>query len=91
MGYYYFEKPKNMDLPKPNITMALKGNLILIRSDVLVKDLCLDTENELYKFNDNYFDLMPGEEKWIAVKSATQNKIDLQKIRLKSLKNLASN
>jgi hypothetical protein len=65
--------------------MTLKGNSLLLRSDVLVKDLYLDTEDGRYTFSDNYFDLLPGEEKWVAVKTDAYDKIEVQKIRFTNL------
>ena len=84
-GLYYFVRPKDLALPNAQITMVLKGNSILLRSDVLVKDVCLDTEEGLYEFGDNYFDLLPGEEKWVVVKTVAPNKIDVKKILVRSL------
>jgi beta-mannosidase len=85
MGIYYFVNPKNLALPNAQLTMTLKGNSLLLRSDVLVKDLYLDTEDGRYTFSDNYFDLLPGEEKWVAVKTDAYDKIEVQKIRFTNL------
>jgi beta-mannosidase len=85
MGLHYFVNPKNLALPNAQLTMTLKGNSLLLRSDVLVKDLYLDTEDGRYTFSDNYFDLLPGEEKWVAVKTDAYDKIEVQKIRFTNL------
>ena len=68
-GLYYFLYPKELTLPRPNIDLQFNGNKITLKSDVLAKGVALSlkpmegvSEMDLH-FTDNYFDLLPGEEK----------------------------
>jgi beta-mannosidase len=85
---YYFSSPKDLKLQKPVITKVVtvsdQGYSIALTSDKLVKDLYLDTD-EMGRFSDNYFDLLPGEKVILGFK--TKEKIDNfgDKIRLYSL------
>jgi len=65
----YYTLPKDLVLPNgPQITLDIKdegkGLTINLSSDVLVKNLFLYTDKDV-KFSNNYFDLIPGEEKLI--------------------------
>jgi beta-mannosidase len=73
----YFSEPKNLKLPKSEITKEIKekedGYSITLTSDKLVKDLCMDTDLEGW-FSDNCFDLLPGEKVTLSFK--TKNKTE---------------
>ncbi|PID93657.1 MAG: beta-mannosidase [Bacteroidetes bacterium] len=62
----YFDRPKNLALPQPGITWTAKKKeetlLITIQAQRLAKNLYLQAEME-GDFSDNYFDLLPGEER----------------------------
>jgi len=83
---HFFAKPKNLKLLKPQITVSLKkqdgGYLLFLTSRVLVKDVQLSTAVKGF-FEDNYFDLFPGEEKRLFFK--TDAKLSPADVRLKSL------
>ncbi len=59
----FFESPKDLRLPKPNVVPELRatvgGVLITLKTDVFAKNIFLETEGEAF-FSDNYFDLLPG-------------------------------
>jgi beta-mannosidase len=59
---YYFEKYKNLNLPKtnPKIILNLKKNELTITSDKLIKNLFIDHKNYYLHFNNNYFDVLPN-------------------------------
>lgn len=67
-SYYYFAKPKDLKLPKAPIVKKIKktvnGFLITLKSSVLQKDVFLSTKEKGH-FSDNFFDLLPNEEKTI--------------------------
>jgi beta-mannosidase len=69
---HYFRPVVTLKLPKasPEITFETVGERIyaLLNSKVLMKNVCLLSENEDAKFSDNYFDLLPGEEKKVEIK-----------------------
>ena len=72
-GLYYFLYPKELTLPRPNIDLQFNGNKITMKSDVLAKGVALSlkpmegvSEMDLH-FTDNYFDLLPGEEKEVTL------------------------
>lgn len=61
---HYFAEVKDLQLPMPILHYDLKkvqaGYDIRLRSEVLVKNICLSTDAGDGKFSDNYFDLFPG-------------------------------
>lgn len=66
---HYFEKPKDLDLKKPTIKITqLTGNSIEISTDVLAKDVMLSYRLNSLVFSDNYFDLIPNQNKIIYFK-----------------------
>jgi len=83
---YFFVKPKDLRLTKPVITTILKkqgdGYLVLLNSKFLAKDVHLSTSENGF-FEDNYFDLLPGEGKRVFFR--TRNNISLVDIQVKSL------
>jgi len=62
---YFFDIPKNLNLPKRDIQVSLKQSgkelEILLKSKKLMKNLYVCLPESDVQFNDNYFDLMPGE------------------------------
>ncbi|MFZ4545645.1 MAG: beta-mannosidase, partial [Saprospiraceae bacterium] len=68
----YFAYPKFLKLPKPTITHQFEeqdGQIkITLRSDKLAKNVFLQTD-ALGHFDDNYFDLLPGESKEVYFKA----------------------
>ncbi|RPI59323.1 MAG: hypothetical protein EHM44_12300 [Ignavibacteriales bacterium] len=65
---FYFVKPKDLSLFKPEIKISIEKQddhfLLVLLSDVLAKNVFVDCNAE-GKYSDNYFDLIPGEEKTI--------------------------
>ncbi len=70
-NYVYFNEPKNLTLQKANVkfekTKAEKGYKLKLTTDYLAKNLYLRFDNPDVKVSDNYFDLVPGEEKVVEV------------------------
>jgi len=67
----YFEKVKDLDLPKPNVKLepiaCVDGKTIVkVSTDVLAKSVMVMYNNEAGIFSDNFFDLLPGESREIA-------------------------
>lgn len=76
---YFFVKPKDLNLQKPNIQIRFIDDFTVeISSDILAKDVFLSSENEVF-FEDNYFDLFPNEKQVIKLSKPVQN------IKIKSL------
>jgi len=76
---YFFVKPKDLKLQKPNIQIrTIDDFTVEISSDVLAKDVFLSSENEVF-FEDNYFDLLPNEKRIIKLSKEVKN------IKVKSL------
>lgn len=65
---FYFVKPKEMNLLKPEIKITIEKEenhfVLLLLSDVLAKNVFVDSDID-GSFSDNFFDLIPGEEKRI--------------------------
>ncbi|MDD3161894.1 MAG: glycoside hydrolase family 2 protein [Bacteroidales bacterium] len=70
---FFFCKPKEMQLPVPTIAKELTcedGKYTLkLKSDKLVKDLFVEIPVQGARFSDNFFDLLPGEEKEVIITS----------------------
>ncbi|WP_262318360.1 beta-mannosidase [Flavobacterium odoriferum] len=76
---FFFEKPKDLKLLKPNIQIKTIDEVTIeISTDVLAKDVFLYSENDTF-FEDNYFDLLPNEKRIIKLSKPVQN------IKVKSL------
>lgn len=62
---FYFVKPKDMNLFKPEIKITIEKEedhfVLVLLSDVLAKNVFVDCRVN-GKYSDNYFDLIPGEE-----------------------------
>jgi beta-mannosidase len=82
---FYFVNPKDLLLQKPTFYFKyLNKNQIEISSDKLAKNVFLRTDNKLYQFEENYFDLLPNEKKIIQI-TGKYTKSDFFKIWAKSL------
>jgi len=72
---YYFNYPKDLVLKRPELAIDIETNskdyIIHISTDYLAKNIYLSVEDEDVFFSDNYFDLVPGEEKIILLKTGT--------------------
>ena len=68
---YFFDSPKNLNLPEIHISPKIKTegkNLVIeLSSEKLAKNVYLWIENSNSRFSDNYFDLLPGENKTITL------------------------
>ena len=76
---YFFVKPKDLKLQKPNIQIRkVEEQTIEISSDILAKNVFLSSTNNAF-FEDNYFDLLPNEKRIIKLSKAPEN------LKIKSL------
>lgn len=88
-NFLYFAKPKNMNLPEPNVKHSIyavdSGYKIELTSDQLAKNLYLTVAGIEGQFSDNYFDLLPNVTK--VVKLETDQKIsDIKdKLQMKTI------
>ena len=66
---YFLTQPKNLQLGKPNIISKIKklknSWTIRLKTDVLAKNVYLNSKGVEGFFSDNYFDLLPGDERII--------------------------
>lgn len=64
---HYFERPKDLDLPDPGLTLEVaaggssSATSLLVRARRLAKSVRLAVRGGDGRFSDNYFDLLPGE------------------------------
>jgi len=73
-NFLYFAKPKNLNLPQPDldysVTKTKNGYSIQITAKNLIKDLYLQMPDIEGSFSDNYFDLLPEREKTIGFETS---------------------
>jgi beta-mannosidase len=75
-AFFYFVKPKDLTLTKPDISVYILDNqTVLLQSDVLAKNVFLKAGDVV--FDDNYFDLLPRAWKVIKVSKPVQH-IDIK-------------
>ncbi|NLC56692.1 MAG: glycoside hydrolase family 2 protein [Armatimonadetes bacterium] len=61
---YSFSRPKHMRLPRPEIRVTQPApDRLVVRTDRFAKGVYLFHPDKQVIFSDNYFDLMPGEER----------------------------
>lgn len=76
---YFFGKPKELKLQKPDIQIKTIDEVTIeISSDILAKNVYLSSEEDTF-FEDNYFDLLPNEKRIIKLSKAVND------IKIKSL------
>lgn len=67
--YMNFTRPHNLLLPQPSLEIAYSdiNNLIRLQANNFIKNiyLYLSDYSESLKLSDNYFDMIPGEVKYI--------------------------
>ena len=87
-SFFYFTKPKELNLPKEEITKEINktanGFTITLKSEVLQRDVFLFT-NVKGHFSDNFFDLLPNEKIEIHFKTNSKEIDDLQVKTLNSI------
>lgn len=76
-NHFYFAKPKDQKLPEPGIEYALKEEngkwYVEMESQKMARYVFLNIEGEDEFFADNYFDLIPGEKRKIAINNFSGN------------------
>ena len=87
-SYFYFAKPKELQLPKgkieKEITKTTNGFSITLKSEVLQKDVFLFTKEKGH-FTDNFFDLEPNTSKtlFFETKATSLNNLQIKKLNNK--------
>jgi beta-mannosidase len=86
-GLYYFKKPKDLALQKASIETSLEktdgGYFVHLKTNKLAKNIFLYSAEDVH-FEENFFDLLPGEEKVVPLKTNTTHLTE-KSIRVKSL------
>jgi beta-mannosidase len=66
VALYFTAKPKDLKLQKPNVTTQwLDDKTLLVTTDKFAKSVFLSGDDAV--FDDNYFDLLPGQQKTVTV------------------------
>jgi len=88
---HYFVKPKDLQFEQtePEMQIVEKEDHMEIRlsSDKLVKNIFLSTELSLDHFSDNFFDLKPGETRFVTFPGNYSTDTFSESIKVRSLKN----
>lgn len=70
---YFFVKPKDMQLPQVEVHTRMKvtdGQCVLtLSTSALAKDVFIEVPYQGARFSDNFFDLLPGEQKRVVIQS----------------------
>ncbi|PKP52601.1 MAG: beta-mannosidase [Bacteroidetes bacterium HGW-Bacteroidetes-1] len=89
---YYFVSPKNLQLLKEGVRMHIlpKNNRVelVLNSHVLIKNLMVTSNDEDGVFEDNFFDLIPGEQRVINFYPSKELEMKNIKFELMMLNNL---
>jgi beta-mannosidase len=85
----YFALPRELELSAPNIGFQVKrgrdGPMVLLSSDRLAKHVYLSLEDGDAFFSDNFFDLLPGHDRWVRVESAVDPTDLRERLRIRTL------
>ncbi len=61
---YTYSRPKHMRLPRPDVQVSQEApDILRVRTDLFAKGVYLFHPEMAVVFDDNYFDLLPGEER----------------------------
>ncbi|MDR0938595.1 MAG: glycoside hydrolase family 2 protein [Mediterranea sp.] len=70
---HFFRKTKDLDLPRPQVTYRMKQTdgrcELTLHSPLLAKDVFIEVPAQGARFSDNFFDLLPGEQKRVVITS----------------------
>ena len=82
----FFVKTKNLDIPKPHIQFTTKtenGHFeVVFNTKVFVKYVVLEYPEDTGIFSDNYFSLLPGENKIVRMKLKNAAKIFEKQVKI---------
>lgn len=62
-NFHFFDDFKSLSLPKPHLSCKVKANKVALYTTNIALFVKLSIRGEKGHFNDNYFHLLPGEEK----------------------------
>ena len=87
---YFFNKTKDLELPRTNVFMKVKQSdgkcEVTLSSSKLAKDVFIQIPVQGARFSDNFFDLLPGENKKITITSPDIKKGEQQNITVKHVR-----
>ncbi len=87
---YYFDHPKNLNLPETSIRKKIKYNdghyEITLSASQLAKDVFIEIPVQGASFSDNFFDLLPGETRKIIISSPLLMKDNPFPVKVKHLR-----
>lgn len=70
---YYFAYPKDQQLPKTPLKVQVKqkGDAVevTLKADKLARDIFIETSVQGVRYTDNFFDLLPGQQKKVVITS----------------------
>ncbi len=87
---FFFEKPKQVILPKANIQLSkVDDDHIAVSTDKLARFIWLELPNSVNAFSDNYFDLLPGEQKVLKINDKYTRDFKLNEVKITSLADIS--
>lgn len=88
---YFFNSPKELNLPETEITYQLKtldGKCeVTLKSKKLAKDVFIEIPQQGARFSDNFFDLLPGESRKIIITSPLIGKGEKMNLKINQIRN----
>jgi beta-mannosidase len=85
---YYFTPPKDLNLTAPNINYKIQNRTVTLTTDVPAKGVHVTIPGHETNWSDNYFDLLPGESKTIALPATSPVDLNRTGIKIETLTNI---
>ncbi|RXZ01725.1 beta-mannosidase [Fictibacillus sp. S7] len=84
---YYLRDFKEMNYPEAHLEIeeSREQNTITVRADKLARFVKIDVDQEEVLCSDNFFDLLPGEEKNIRIHSLKGHEFNLESLRVSAI------
>ncbi|WEG13376.1 beta galactosidase jelly roll domain-containing protein [Pullulanibacillus sp. KACC 23026] len=89
-NFYYFRDQKDIQLPKPNLQVHInkEEQSLTFTSKALTRMVTIEMEIEQLILEDNFFDLLPGEEKTIQIKQLENKKLPWETLSVSTYNDL---
>jgi beta-mannosidase len=89
-NFYYFRDQKDIELPKPNLQVRIdqEEQKLTFTTEALARMVTIEMDIEQLILKDNFFDLLPGEEKTIEIKQLENKELPWETLSVSTLNDL---